>query len=597
MNFEVETIAKRSFSKEQLGEREMSSNSSKLFKALLKSSLERCQEIYRKRVNPYYLHEDGSNFLHAASFSGSIDKIEFVTCFFRDVDAKNAAGQTPLMIACAAGDARLVFPLLVLEPDLEVTDDFGNTLAHYAFHFGSLRMIDFLVGKSYLEPQATKRSKKSDEISRTQTIYEKKKTAYEVDIFEQANNFGLFPLDLVRDLSLARNFSFLLGTSGLPIRHVRPLNEEKRFSSSFDLLRTRLALRNFRHRGRYILSPKEEFLGDEFLVECLAPKVGGLQPAEISLSGVVVRGMLGRGGFGTVWRVALDGRDLALKILDAERARQRRVKQYIKTERDVTLAAKEECPFVVHGELACKGGGKYLLFLELCGHGDLSRLSRLCRELLGPEITRAIMAELLIALDYLRAKQLIHRDLKPGNVLITDDGHIKLIDFGLCKRTSALTDTPCGTLYFKAPEILFKNKYSRAIDLYAYGLTLYQLATGQIPFFSADQRSVEANILQKKLVFSDSLNPELRDLVEQLIVREPEKRLGYKDTHEIKQHPYFKSINWKEIEARKKPIFNPHDLALISLHLKWAEPSPPDEAFLKEQVEQTLLAIKFQKWE
>lgn len=95
-------------------------------------------------------------------------------------------------------------------------------------------------------------------------------------------------------------------------------------------------------------------------------------------------------------------------------------------------------------------------------------------------------AELVLALDYLHKNSFIYRDLKPENVLIDEEGHVKLTDFGLSKQLSndkgQLTNTFCGTPQYLAPEIIIKKGYDKMVDWWALGILLYEMMIGQPPY-------------------------------------------------------------------------------------------------------------------
>lgn len=101
-------------------------------------------------------------------------------------------------------------------------------------------------------------------------------------------------------------------------------------------------------------------------------------------------------------------------------------------------------------------------------------------------------AEILLALDTLHSRHIIYRDMKPDNVMLDYEGHIKLIDFGfakkLCERNSFRTKTNCGTIGYTAPEILIglTQGYSFSIDIWSFGIMLAELLSGSLPFQEKD---------------------------------------------------------------------------------------------------------------
>lgn len=99
-------------------------------------------------------------------------------------------------------------------------------------------------------------------------------------------------------------------------------------------------------------------------------------------------------------------------------------------------------------------------------------------------------AEILLALEELHSKDIIFRDLKTENVVLDDEGHARLTDFGLAKEGVADNITGksfCGTLAYLAPEMLRKNGHGKAIDWYLFGVFIYEMLVGKTPYFATTQ--------------------------------------------------------------------------------------------------------------
>lgn len=141
----------------------------------------------------------------------------------------------------------------------------------------------------------------------------------------------------------------------------------------------------------------------------------------------------------------------------------------------------------------------------------------------------------------------MYRDLKPENVIVFEDGYAKLTDFGLSKFLSPteLTNTEAGTLTYFAPEIINRSYYTKAIDLWALGVFLYELATSESPYkehqLLARKRFKE--VVKKTETERDwkhfQLSSELKDLINKLLRYEPQERLGSNGFHEIRDHAFF----------------------------------------------------------
>lgn len=565
MSFQVETSSRVLSDSDRLEESRIIQNSKKFFRALMLKSYDECVRVLKKGVSSGHKDEEGNTFLHAACASGDRLKLELVSDLELDQNSTNSTGQTAIMLAVGAKSQNFFLPLAAGRPRLDAKDKNFNGLGHYALHFSNQVLFEFLVALGDFR-------------------------------FDEANRFGLFPLDVCESLEFSQRSAAILKGAGLDFSHVRPLGRnQERLTSGFDRLCEQLALRNRVRAPRYFANKTDSFITDRFLDEYFRPALTPQFRKKISLRQIEVKSVLGKGGFGTVWRVAFEGRSFALKVLDRVLVKRKRVKEYLKNERDIT----RNCyfPFIIHSSLTLKDKNFYLLFLELCPFGDLGRISKILPDRLSRANLQAIMAELLLTIEYLRSQKFIHRDIKPGNILIADDGHIRLIDFGLCKRASKLTDTICGTLYFKAPEIVGRRQYSNAVDLYAFGLTLYQLISGKTPFHDRDREIVEDKILCRELDFDSRFRKQDRDLIFSLIEANPEARLGFNDTKEIRNHPFFEGVDWEKVKAGQVRPFSEEELKILGSDLKEFEiRERSGEARHRRQVEAKLIRKDFLEW-
>ena len=166
-----------------------------------------------------------------------------------------------------------------------------------------------------------------------------------------------------------------------------------------------------------------------------------------------------------------------------------------------------------------------------------------------------------MAIEHLHELNIIYRDLKPENILISQDNHIKLADFGLAKEGVTdyqSTKSFVGSPAYLSPEMLMRKGVGKSADIYGIGAVLYEMICGTPPFFSNNIKILYKNISQSKLMLHDYFSDELKDLLTQLLCRDPKKRIGVNDKNELKNHEWFKDIDWDKLA--KKQIEPPLNL-------------------------------------
>jgi serine/threonine protein kinase len=171
-------------------------------------------------------------------------------------------------------------------------------------------------------------------------------------------------------------------------------------------------------------------------------------------------------------------------------------------------------------------------------------------------VVRFYSAEILMALKALHLDyRVIYRDLKPDNCLLSEDGHIKLTDFGLSTIGKKYSVTGCGTPEFTAPEILNLLPHNRMVDYWSFGCLLYLFLFGTYPFYDDDLPKQYEKIKKGQFVFPEKpfVSQEAKTLIKGLLKVDITKRLGFNGIEEIMVHKFYSEINWNDIYNKKIP--------------------------------------------
>jgi len=272
--------------------------------------------------------------------------------------------------------------------------------------------------------------------------------------------------------------------------------------------------------------------------------------------------VLGQGSFGKVFLVRkIRGQDAgslyAMKVL---RKATLKVRDRIRTKMERNILADVEHPFIVKLHYAFQTEGKLYLILDFLRGGDL--FTRLSKEIMfTEEDVKFYLAELALALEHLHSLGIIYRDLKPENLLLDSDGHIAVTDFGLSKEN--LEDKAysfCGTVEYMAPEVVSRKGHSFAADWWSFGVLMFEMLTGQLPFQGANRKETMTQILKAKLGMPEYLSLEAQSLLRGLFKRNPVNRLcsGPNGIDDLFQHSFFTTIEWDKLKQKlQDPPFKP----------------------------------------
>ena len=271
--------------------------------------------------------------------------------------------------------------------------------------------------------------------------------------------------------------------------------------------------------------------------------------------------LIGKGSYGNVYlvRYLKNNHLYAMKVYSKSDLREKNQEDNTKSERN--LQTQINFPFIVSVKFAFQTESKLFLVQEFIQGGDLFfHIHQSPR--FSTEKTKFYAAEILLAIEFLHNNNMIYRDLKPENILINVDGHIKLTDFGLSKKYNKVerSYTICGTVQYLAPEILEGSGYNESVDWWSYGVIMFEMLTGKLPFKFKLDGDPNPNVYKKKIIFPTWMDETAKDLIIKLLNIDPNLRIGNgaNGSEEIKKHDFFKNIDWNlALKKKLKPSFIP----------------------------------------
>ncbi|KAK2174935.1 hypothetical protein NP493_765g01041 [Ridgeia piscesae] len=284
---------------------------------------------------------------------------------------------------------------------------------------------------------------------------------------------------------------------------------------------------------------------------------------QLTMNDFSVHRIIGRGGFGEVYgcRKADTGKMYAMKCLDKKRIKMKGGETLALNERIMLslVSTGEGSPFIVCMTYAFQTPEKLCFILDLMNGGDLHYHLSQHGVFLEKEV-RFYAAEVILGLEHMHNRFVVYRDLKPANILLDENGHVRISDLGLaCDYSKKKPHASVGTHGYMAPEVLSKGTaYDSSADWFSFGCMLYKLLKGHSPFRqhkTKDKHEIDRMTMTMNVEFPDSMSPEMRSLLEGLLKRNVEERLGSRGRGalEVKEHPFFKGIDWNQVYVQKYP--------------------------------------------
>jgi cGMP-dependent protein kinase 1 len=292
-----------------------------------------------------------------------------------------------------------------------------------------------------------------------------------------------------------------------------------------------------------------------------------LQDDDLVLNDLSIVKVLGKGMFGNVFLVIHKTTKVlyALKTVPRIKINAYDLQESLILERKVLLQLDHI--FIMKLVKTLKDSKRLYFVLEYVRGMDLFDVIRKM-PVVSENDSRFFTACLVVILQHLHERDIIYRDLKPENVVVDEDGYLKLIDFGTAKIVSGRTYTIVGTPHYMAPEVILRKGYGASVDYWSLGVVLYELLFERVPFADEeeDPMMVYEIVLTARLKYPRGSKPmpELKSMIDQLLNKNPALRMG-SGFEKLKTHPWFARLDWDQLLSKR--IKAPYIPAVKKLNL------------------------------
>jgi len=282
---------------------------------------------------------------------------------------------------------------------------------------------------------------------------------------------------------------------------------------------------------------------------------------------------LGAGGFGLVKLVKVKGitdRAYALKCIQKARVVQYGQQRHIMDEKNIL--ASMESPFILGLHRTFKNNKFVFLLTDAYLGGDLWRTLH-TKGPFNDSVARFYVACVVEAFDYLHKRHYCYRDLKPENLMVDNNGYVRLVDLGFAKKVPPghKTWTFCGTPEYIPPEIISNTGHNIAADYWSLGILIFELLSKRTPFRAKDDLAIYEGILRgiHSVQFPYKISRKAESMIKALCRQDPSERIGYQraGVNDIRKHRWFQGFDWEGLRSEKiqaphiPEIKNPFDVS------------------------------------
>ncbi|XP_037958322.1 cGMP-dependent protein kinase 1 isoform X2 [Teleopsis dalmanni] len=309
--------------------------------------------------------------------------------------------------------------------------------------------------------------------------------------------------------------------------------------------------------------------------------------ANIQLTELKKVATLGAGAFGRVDLVSYGSKTFALKIIKKIDVVKQDQIEHVYNEKHVMMKCRSSL-FIIELYKTFRNEKFVYFLMEACMGGDVWTIMSQ-RRFFDEKTARFVAGCVVEAFDFLHSHNIIYRDLKPENLMLTTDGYCKLVDFGFAKHIplNQKTNTFAGTPEYVAPEIILDRGHDRSVDYWALGILIFELLVGKTPFRGQNQIKIYQQILGgiDVIQMPSKIPKSAQGLIKHLCKQLPAERLGYqrKGILDIKKHSWFDNFDWNKLKAKqlvspiKRPIKSNTDLQYFGPPGVDNDHDPPDE--------------------